>query len=174
MAFFYGRKWFIKQELQVSPNYTPQLLIQAEAGSFEATYQQRGVKVIINGTQVLSSSAPRSYRVTQLRPSGNSWSYIGSTGYDVYGSVTAAQNMNTALQGFQTGDMLIMNTWDEPRNNSSYIQSTLINDFGSKMDTFVREFRDMHLLISVKGAKAPIYEEHRARYSNAIWFSGWL
>lgn len=175
MTISYGQKWTKLQSLRATPNFTPRLLIQAESGGFEATDQNRRQFIQINGSTVVDANAPRSYLLTQLRLVSSSWSLIASNGYDVYGNAsgeaTAARNF---LQGFSNGDMLILNTWDEPFNNAeAYLYSTLVTDFKSKINTYLRTSRDMHLLIAIKG-KGVIYEEYRTRYSNSIHFSGWL
>lgn len=174
MSSFYNSQWFKYQDYRISPTYTPRLLIQAESGSFENTLQDRRQRIVISGTEVVNANAPRSYLLTQLRRVGNNWSLIASNGYDVYGDPTAASNAGTFLQNFQTYDLLVLNTWDEPVNNAStYLYPTLINSFGSNVGSYPRVFRDMHLLIAVKG-KGVIFEQWRTRYSNAIYFSGWI
>ena len=174
MGIAYNPRWTIRQELRVSPSYTPRLLLQIEAGSFEATDQNRNQLIKINGSTVVNVGSPRSYMLSQLRNTNGTWSLIASNGYDVYGNATAAGQARDFLLTFQAGDLLVLNTWDEPYNNAvSYLYPTLTADFKSKIDTYTRSFRDMHLLIAVKN-KGVIYEEHRPRYSNSIHFSGWL
>jgi hypothetical protein len=174
MGVGYNSTWTKIQQLRVSPPVVPRLLIHAESGSFEATNQNRTQRIDINGTTVVNSTSPRSYRLTQLRNTNGTWSLIASNGYDVYGSTVAAEQARDFLLSFQTGDLLVLNTWDEPLNNAStYLYPVLITDFSSRINTYTRDFRDMHLLISVKG-KGVIYEEQRRRYSNSIHFSGWL
>lgn len=174
MGANYNSRWTIVEALRQFPSYTPRLLIQAEAGSFEATNQYHRQYIAINGTAVVNADSPRSYRLTQLRNNGSDWSLVASNGYDVYGSTVAADSARTFLQSFLAYDMLILNTWDEPYNNAvSYLYPTLTGDFGSKIDTYTRSFRDMHLLIAVKG-KGIIYEGYRPRYYDSIHFSGWI
>jgi ligand-binding sensor domain-containing protein len=174
MGVFYSPVWTKTQQLRVSPDFTPRLLIQAESGSFEATDQNRRQYISINGSNVVNSDSPRSYLISQLRNTNGAWALIASNGYDVYGSTTEAANAQSFLQSFLVGDLLVLNTWDEPYNNSvTYLNSELTNNFRSSISSFTRDFRDMHLLIAIKG-KGVIYEEHRRRYSNSIHFSGWL
>lgn len=174
MTVGYNPVWTIQRAYRTSPGFTPRLLIQMESGSFEAPDQSRGHLVYVNGTAVVNSSSPRSYRMSQLRNVGGTWTLIASNGYDVYGNTTAAADARTFLQGFQTYDLLALNTWDEPYNNAvSYLYDTLVTDFGSRVREFTRDFRDMYMLVAVKG-KGVIFEEHRRRYNNAIHFSGWL
>lgn len=173
MSSFYNSQWFKYQDYRISPTYTPRLLIQAESAGFENALQDHRQRIVIGGTEVVNANAPRSYLLSQLRRVGNTWSLIASNGYDVYGDPTAANNAGIFLQGFQPYDLLILNTWDEPYNNVSYIQPTLINSFGSNMGSYPRVTRDAHLLIAVKD-KGVIFEQWRTRYSNAIYFSGWI
>jgi hypothetical protein len=174
MAIHYSPRWNIQQSYRVSPSFTPKLLLHLESGSFEATDQSRGHIIYSNGTAIVNSDSPRSYRMSQLRNVNGAWTLVASNGYDVYGDTNAAAAARTFLQGFAEYDMLALNTWDEPYNNAvAYLYDTLTNDFGAKVAQYTRDFRDMYLLVAVKN-KGVIYEEHRARYSNAILFSGWL
>lgn len=174
MSVFYNSQWFKYPTYRIAPAFTPRLLIQAESGSFEATNQYHGQRIVSRGTVLVDTTAPRSYLLTQLRNVSGTWTLIAANGYDVYGDTTSAGNARTFLQNFAAGDMLILNTWDEPYNNAvSYLYPTLTADFGSQINVWPRAFRDMHLLIAVKG-RGVIYEDWRNRYNNAIVFSGWL
>lgn len=172
MSTVYNNKWHKSNSFRIKPNSTAKLLIQVESGQFEAPQQYHRQYIEINGTEVVNSDAPRQYRLTQLRHNGN-WQLIANNGYDVYGSAEQAVAAADFLSTFQLGDMLILNTWDEPLNNSSYLYSALTSDFYQKISNFTRDFRDMHLLIAIKG-KGLVYEEYGYRYSNSISFSGWL
>jgi hypothetical protein len=174
MSIAYNPAWTKIQNLRVFPSSTPRLLLHIESGSFEAPAQNRNQRIDINGTTVLNATAPRSYRLTQLRNTAGVWSLVASNGYDVYSSVAAAEQARDFLLAFQTSDLLVLNTWDEPLNNApTYLYPSLTADFGSQANTFARESRDMHLLIAVKG-RGVIFEEYRRRYSDSIHFSGWL
>lgn len=174
MSLQIGPKWNITDALRFTPTGKhPRLHIMAESGSFEATDQNRNVRVRANGVDLVNSSSPRSYRMTQLRLVNGDWTLVASNGYDVYGSTVAAQDAANFIDTFQVGDLLISNTWDEPNNNSSYFTAKFRDNFYSNVLSFTREHRDMHLLIAVKG-RGLIYEEHRRRYSNSIHFSGWI
>lgn len=174
MSLGIGPVWNITNALRYTPSgRNPRLHIMAESGSFEATDQNHNIIVRANGVDLVNSSSPRSYRLTQLRLVNREWTLVASNGYDVYGSTTEAQNAANFIDTFQVGDMLISNTWDEPNNNSSYFTTKFRDSFYSNALSFTREHRDMHLLISVKG-RGLIYEEHRRRYSNSIHFSGWI
>lgn len=178
MASVYGRQWRYENTDRNTFSTLatqPHLIINANSSSFEANGTYNQVQVIIDGTTVLNTTAPRSYRITKLRQTNGVWSYISSNGYDVYGNATAATNALTELQGFSAGEMLILNTWDEPNNRRTTLTPELRDQFGSRIYDYQANwaFRDMHLLIAIKG-KGIIYEEHRTRYANAIWFSGYL
>ena len=135
-----------------TPNYTPSLLIQVEsAGNSspdKANYKRQ--RIVIDGTQVLSASSPRSYRATQLRPSGETWTYVTSSGIDVYGSDTNANKMNLFLTSFERGDLLVMNTYDEPNLRRGYFTNTLINDFNAQLTSSIT-YRCGYVLVAVKG-----------------------
>lgn len=171
------RGWTIKEDSRFEfPSYTASLVIHAESSSFEANGTFQTVRVYEQGNLVLNTTTPRSYRLTRLSQNANGfWIYQESNGYDVYGNQTAADNAQAYLESFPTGDMLILTTWDEPFNRRSQLTPVLTRDFGSKIAGYPGQtFRDMHVLISIKGSKRPIFEEHRTRYSNAIWVSAWL
>lgn len=178
MGLGHGRKWIFNNndrdtfsDLVTRPN----LIINANSSSFEADGTFNQVVIYVNGSQVLNSSAPRSYGIGKLTQTNGSWSFVSYTGYDVYGDPVAADNCLAALQGFQNGEMLVLNTWDEPNNRRTQLAPTLRDSFGSKIYDYQAQwaFRDMHLLIAVKG-KGLIYEEYRTRYANGIKFSGYL
>lgn len=175
MAVGHSPIWVKSNSLRLTTSTNPRLLIWAESGSFENTDQNRNVRVQINGSEVLNASAPRSYRITQLRNTNGTWSLIASNGYDVYGTVGAPESALAFINGFSNGDLMILNTWDEPFTNRTVLAPTLRDSFGSRIYTWQStwDFRDMHLLIAVKG-RGVIFEEFRTRYSNSIHFSGWL
>lgn len=185
MAMIFGSNWNVSKTRRSSPTKTPRILIQAESAGLEyggqtATYPDvntdRRIYVNINGVNVVNSDAPRSYRMVQLRNTSSGWSLIANNSYDVYGSTTEAQNAYNFLTTFQTDDLLIMNTWDEPANNRGYFQDYLIQRFGSNMGNYVREFRDAHLLIATADTKYVLYEEWAPRYptSTMPYCSAWL
>jgi len=173
-----GAGWVV-QTGNTSPSYDPRVLIQIGASSFEngSDGDERHQRIWLEGTQVLNSGSPRSYRLTKLRQNSYGfWTYVTSGGYDVYGNATSANQAQDFLEGFNVGEMLILNTWDEPFNRTGQLDPTLMQDFGARVDNYSgqRDFRDMRLLVSIKGAGAPILEEHRQRYSPAIVYSLWL
>jgi hypothetical protein len=160
-----------------SPSFTPHVLIQAESVGANNTNTTRRQFVQINGTTVVNSDSPRSYRLTRLRKDSQGfWEFVSSNGYDVYGLTSAAESARTYLQSFNDGDLLILNTWDEPRNNFNFIGPTLRDRFGSKIYGYQDQWtsRDMHLLISIAGSKIPIFEEHRPSPQGGIEVSAWL
>jgi hypothetical protein len=120
--------------------------------------------VVINGTQVLNSISPRSYRATRL-VWNNGWSFNSSNGYDVYGDVVQANNMLAYLQTFSQNDILILNTWDEPNNNRTVFRDELVNSFKAGLQySSVWAFRCSYQLIASKG-KGVIYESIMPSYS---------
>ena len=185
MAQTIQSKWTVQKTRRYDPPKTPRVLIQAEAAGLEyggqtATYPDvntdRRIYVNINGTNVVNASAPRSYRFVQLRANSSGWSLIANNSYDVYGSQPEADAALAFLQTFQTDDLLIMNTWDEPTNRRGTFQNYLIEYFGSNMASYSREFRDAHLLIATYQTKTVFYEEHAPRYptSTMPYCTMWL
>lgn len=169
--------WVISRTYRTAPTYTPQVLIQVEsAGSNNGSPGYRQF-IQINGTTVLDANAPRSYRITKLRKDTNGfWTYIASNGYDVYGLQTDADAARVFLEGFVNGEMLILNTWDEPNNRRSQLLPVLKDSFGSTIEAYRSfwAFRDSHLLISIKGANKPLFEEHRTTSIPGSNVSMWL
>lgn len=175
MGISYGSQWTIQTNtLRSSPSYTPKILLQLESSGYEDLVQNRGHKIYIGGVNVLDSTSPRSYRVSRLTYS-NGWNYSSSNGYDVYGLVSEANAMLAYLQTFNTGDMLILNTYDEPLNNRSVFQTELKNNFYAQLqDSPVWDYRCSYQLIAVKG-KGVIYESIKPRVSAVgIHTSMWL
>ena len=172
-------QWYVEEQLRTSPGYTPHLLIQAESFGISYTGGLSNVRrqlVQIDGSTVLNANSPRSYRLTKLvRNSQNYWQYDSSNGYDVYGSSTAAANALAYLQTFADGDMLILNTYDEPNQRTTPFSDLLISEFGSNLEYYRNRwsFRDAHLLISIKGSSSPIFEAHRPTADARIVMSAW-
>lgn len=164
MSVNYNSRWtVIQNNSNYSPGHTPRILIQAESAGLDDSDRQTGQRVWINGTQVLSASAPRSYRATRLRYN-NGWTYHSSNGYDVYGSSTNASNLLTYLNTFSTGDILILNTNDEPNNNRGVFSGYLTSAFKSKLQSSpLWESRCSHLLVAAKD-RGVIFEDVQARY----------
>jgi hypothetical protein len=170
--------WHIEKNLRTSPSYTPRVLIQVESTglNYSGTRYYRQY-VDIEGTNVVNSTAPRSYRFTKLsKNSFGFWEFVSTTGYDVYGNTTAAQNAATALETWDDGDMLILNTWDEPNNNSGYINDILAERFASPIFANRDEFqsRDSRLLVGICGAKKPLCSDHEETGQPPIFYSLWL
>lgn len=165
MGISYGFKWTVLPDtLRSSPSYTPKILLQIESAGLDDTTRNNNQLIQINGTTVLNTTSPRSYRVSRLVYS-NGWTYASSNGYDVYGNVTNANNLLAYLQTFNNGDMLVLNTYDEPLVNRSVFTNELKNSFYARLqDSAVWESRCSYQLIAVKG-KGVIYENIKPRYS---------
>ena len=161
MAINYGPKLTVLDGvLRYTPSYTPKLLIQVEsAGISDYNYSYYRQRIVINGVDQLVATAPRSYRASRLTyTQAGSWAYTSSNGYDVYGSPTEASNLLTYLQTFSVGDMLILNTFDEPLNNRGTFKNELISSFGANLqDSPNWTFRCSYVLVAVKGRKV-LYE----------------
>lgn len=178
MATLYGGGWEILEDTyRATPAGTPRVLLQVESSGHDDSPKYRRQRIVVNGSQVLSANAPRSYRVSRLtqNTSTGQFTYQSSNGYDVYGSSTNATNLNTYLGTFNDGDLMVLNTNDEPNNNRGVFQSTLINDFGANLQTSgVWASRVSYMLISIKGKPNPIYEAIEARYGDSIRTTLWL
>lgn len=158
MTTSYGPVWTVKADtLRFTPEYTPNILMQIEsAGSNDASQYTRQY-IAINGTQVLSATSPRSYRATRLVWS-NGWTFHSSNGYDVYGTAGQDTALLTYLQTFNTYDVLVLNTYDEPNNARAAFKSELITSFGAKLqDSADWGFRCSYQLIASKN-RGVIYE----------------
>ncbi len=166
MGMHYGPKWTVlANTLRFTPTYTPRILIHVESAGLDDVSIYYNQRVWVEGTEVLNAAAPRSYRATRLSRSGEIRTYSGSNGYDVYGAPSEATNLLSYLQTFAVGDILILNTFDEPLNNRSVFQSELKNSFNAALqDSSIWESRCSYQLIAVKG-KGVIYENIKPRYS---------
>lgn len=162
MSVNYGPKLTVLDGvLRYTPPYTPKLLIQVEsAGISDYNYSYYRQRIVINGVDQLVATAPRSYRATRLTyTQAGGWAYASSNGYDVYGSPAEATNLLTYLQTFSVGDMLILNTFDEPLNNRGTFKNELINNFNAALqDSPNWTFRCSYVLVAVKGRKV-LYEK---------------
>lgn len=169
--------WIISQTFRSNPGYVPRVLIQAESMGLNNTSPGRRQFIQIDGNTVLDASSPRSYRLTKLRKDSNGeWTYVSSNGYDVYGNQTAADNAIVFLNEFDNGEMLILNTYDEPLNRRTQLTPELIDHFGSGIEAFRSRWngRDSHLLISIKGSTKPLFEQHRPSGIAGPAVSMWL
>lgn len=164
MATHYSPRWTkIPDGFRQEPPHTPSILIQVESRGANDSDTSRRQRVVIDGSQVLSIDAPRSYRMTRLVYSGG-WQYNSSNGYDVYGSQTAADSALAYLQTFSSGDILILNTNDEPNNRRTTFRNELINNFYAGLQySNVWEHRCSYMLIAVKN-KGLLYESIKPRY----------
>lgn len=171
MATGYGPKWTITENQTATPGTPnpPQILIQAQSsGLDDGTTRPRNQLVQINGTSVVNSSSPRSYRMTRLTNTGSGWTYNASNGYDVYGNQTAADNALAFLQTFQDSDILVLNTWDEPNNRRTTFRDELVNNFGAKLQySSTWGSRCSYLLVAVKG-KGALHENIKPRYTTEL------
>lgn len=163
----------VREEYRYNPSYTPNLLIQVESAGLQDSPRDRRIKIDINGSQVLNTTAPRSYRATKLRFNGFSWEYITSNGYDVYGSSSEASDLDSFLNDFEDGELLIINTYDEPENNRGEFSGTLESRFGATLISGV-DRRESYMLVAFcsgcDGGKAigKLFEDNEPINGNSI------
>ena len=164
MSLQHGRRWQhfpgVNQSTTMGQPRVPNLLFNVNSTGLNDASQPHRQRIWVNGTSVIDSSTPRSYRITKLRQTNGTWGYVGTATYDVYGSTTQAAAMRDDLLTWQQGEMLVLSTQDEPNNNRNYFMDILRDDFNSQIYSFPREHRDSHTLISVKGV-GRIYEDHK-------------
>ena len=170
--------WQIYNELRSSPNYTPRLLIQVEATglNYSGTRYYRQYAEI-EGTAVLNSNAPRSYRISKFRKNAfGVWEFVETQGHDVYGGQAGADSAVAQLNGFVNGELIILNTWDEPNNRRNQLIPIVEEKFGSMINHWRNDwsFRDHWLLVGICGEKKPLCEEHGASGASPDYFSLWL
>lgn len=152
MATNYGSKWTVlPNTLRFTPAYTPKILMQIEsAGSSDTGTRYYNQYIAINGTQVLNATSPRSYRATRL-VWNNGWTFHSSNGYDVYGTPGQDAALLSYLQTFNSSDILVLNTWDEPLGNRTTFKNELINNFKATLqDSTSWGFRCAYQLIASK------------------------
>lgn len=174
MGFYRGPHWFkLPDTLRFEPAETPKLLIQVESKGYDDTSANRRQRIVIDGSEVLSGDAGRSYKVTRLEQDGNGrYTFDQSNNYDVYGSADNGTEVNSFLNTFNDGDLVVINTHDEPNNNRGQFKTNLINNFGARLqDSSVWESRCSYILVAVKGRKTPIYEQLRPRYTTGGSFA---
>ena len=172
--------WVITPNYRDAPSYTPHVLIQVESQGLNNTSGAgRRQFVQIDGTTVVNADAPRSYRITKLRQDANTGfcTYVSSNGYDV--NVNASGEAAAAaayLEGFVDGELMILNTYDEPNRNSGAVTEQLITKFGSKLGTYRSQFtsRDTRLVVSICGSTIPLFEEHKPSPEPGTFMSMWI
>jgi hypothetical protein len=173
-----GSSWVVTTGNRTSPTFTPKVLIQAESVGANNINTGRRQFIQINGTTIVNADAPRSYRITRLikNYTTGQWGLGATNSYDVYGFVSEANAALAFLRTFNVGDMLILNTFDEPRDNRVVFADFLRDQFGSNIRGYEWQWnsRDMHLLVSFRGAVAPLFEDHRPSPEGGITTSIWL
>jgi hypothetical protein len=165
MGSGYGPSWVkLPGQKRVEPGSTS-LLLQVESRGWDDTDADRRQRIVIGGQQALSVSAPRSYQLTRLVNDGSGWQVHSSIGLDVYGSQAAADDLLDYLQTFSTGDVLVLNTNDEPNFRRGTFSGELTQSFGSKLQSSETwEHRCSYILIARKG-KGAIYESVGPRFN---------
>lgn len=173
MGTHYNARWTVKEQLRIAPTTIPKILLQVESSGNDALVLPRyyAQRIVLNGVQVLNTNAPRSYRFTRLRNVAGVWTFMESTGVDVYNTPEDAAPALAYLQTFAVGDMLVLNTNDEPLRYAENIWAELRSNFFATITTL--EHRASYLLIAVKG-KGRIYENIGARYAASTVISAWL
>lgn len=167
-------KWTVSKQQRFTPDYTPKVLIWAESEGLNNTNGYRLTRVYIDGVEVVSGSTPRSLRITQLRETGLGYEYVTTRTYDAYGSSTQANAADDFLEdNFQTGDIMIMTTYDHI-NNHSIMTAELQRHFESRagIDFTLQSNRDMHLLVAIKNHRR-LFENYRTQgipgFTTSIW-----
>jgi hypothetical protein len=179
--------WVVTTGNRTSPSFTPRVLIQAESVGLNNFNTGRRQFIQINGTTVVNADTPRSYRVTKLIKNSfnGQWELSASNGYDVYASTAEGTNLLNFLNTFREGEMMILTTFDEPfttlgvSNDTTgrlIFTNTLRDNFASNILGYRWQWnsRDMHLLVSFRGATAPLFEDHRPSPEGGITTSIWL
>jgi hypothetical protein len=170
--------WVVTTGNRTDPGYTPRVLIQAESVGLNNFNTGRRQFVQVNGTTIVNADTPRSYRLTKLFKNATTgqWQLGATNGYDVYGFVSEANAALAFLQTFREGEMLILTTFDEPRDNRVEFVDFLRDNFASNIRGYEYQWnsRDMHLLVSFRGAVAPLFEDHRPSPEGGITTSIWL
>jgi hypothetical protein len=157
MSVTYNSKWSITVGSALTANATHalHLSLSSSGGNLGGNYAHT---VTAMGTVLYTGTANRSYRVSSYRPGVSGWALISSAALDVYGSTTDAASMNTFLNNMLTGDLLVMTTYDEPQNNTSYFSANLTNNFGATLNGSIG-YRYCYVLVASKG-KGVIYEHY--------------
>jgi hypothetical protein len=157
-----SENWLISELRRFTPtNNTPRVLIHAESEGLNNINGFNLTRVDIDGTTFINATTPRSLRITQLRRNGVNWQYVESRTYDAFGDVNQANAALAYLRTFQTGDLLILTTYDHLQNHSilnSELQQSFFSNAGITFT--VNSARDSHLLIAEKNKKL-YYENYK-------------
>lgn len=108
-------------------------------------------------------TASRSWAVVVVNPSTKK--VTSHRRFDVYGSTAQAAAMRDHLVSIPNGHLVLINTWDEPSNNSHYFASHLVNYFKATRTTFGS--RSSYFIAGYKNG-AKLTEGYRAGETNNI------
>lgn len=134
MSSVYGSSWVISQSYRTSPSYTPKVLLQVESSGllYPNANSYRSQRIVIAGSSIdLSYTCARSYCISKVTGGLGASATVSNSSFDVYGSTTEATNAVNFLNTFANGDLLILNTYDEPQNNAAELSMILRNNFGA-------------------------------------------
>ena len=156
MAINYGPKWniVVGSALTANSSHALHLSLSTSGGNLGGSYAHT---VTAKGSVLYTAGPNRSYRVSSYRGGSNGWALVSSAAYDVYGSTVDAAALNTFLNNMLVGDLLVMTTYDEPQNNTSYFSANLTNNFGAKLNASIG-YRYCYLLVAAKN-KGLIHEQ---------------
>ena len=155
MGTNYGPTWSITPNVATAAKTSSvlHLALSSSGGNLGGNYSH---VVSSRGSTLYSGGANRSYRVSSYGVVNGVYQNIASAALDVYGSTTAAADLNTFLNNMSVGNLLVLTTYDEPANNRAYFNANLKTNFGATMIDSLG-FRYCYVLVAAKG-KGVIYE----------------
>lgn len=166
-------EWRSIPEFEYDPGQSARVVVQASSVGYHyivSGYSHwRYQKIYIDGVQVLNAAPYRGMLISKLRETNGQWElveYFGNTqDFWAESNVNQAQ---TLLQSFEDGEMLVLNTGDEPY---AYGYTSRLYDeletfgAGSGQYSALNSYRSSYLLISIKGMPA---DKHGNRFFRSV------
>ena len=111
-----------------------------------------------------TTNAGRSWQLMVIDPGSNQIDAIKK--YDVYRDISNAYAMRDYLRAIPSGKLVMINTWDEPYNNSYVFTNELVNYFGANQLGTITT-RDSYILMGYKNGKK-LHEMNSNRYGSGV------
>lgn len=157
-------EWYSVPSFEYGPGQPYHVVVQASSVGYNyivSGYSHyRYQKIYIDGVNVLNASPYRGMLISKLREINGVWElveYFGDT--QDFWSESNVNQAQALLQSFEDGEMLVLNTSDEPY--ASGYTSRLYDElesFGARSSQYsaLNNYRSSYLLISIKGG--PLFQ----------------
>lgn len=157
-------EWYSVPEFEYGPGQPYHVVVQASSVGYNYLVggysHYRYQKIYIDGVQVLNAVPYRGMLISKLRETDGKWELVEHFGdTQDFWSESNVNQAQTLLQSFEDGEMLVLNTSDEPY---AYGYTSRLYDeletFGARNSQYsaLNNYRSSYLLISIKGG--PLFQ----------------